>query len=43
MTHNHPLVLDTARFFAQAALETAKGSGPAADDRLFMTYPHGAA
>ncbi|WP_024334004.1 ADP-ribosylglycohydrolase family protein [Desulfotignum balticum] len=30
MTHNHPLVLDTARFFAQAALETAKGTGPAA-------------
>jgi ADP-ribosylglycohydrolase len=30
MTHNHPLVVDTARFFAQAALETAKGTGPAA-------------
>jgi len=30
MTHHHPLVLDTARFFAQAALETARGSGPAA-------------
>ncbi|MEE4364199.1 MAG: ADP-ribosylglycohydrolase family protein [Desulfotignum sp.] len=30
MTHNHPLVLETARFFALAALETANGSGPAA-------------
>ena len=29
MTHNHPLVLETARFFALAAMETAKGSGPA--------------
>ncbi|MEX1301745.1 MAG: ADP-ribosylglycohydrolase family protein [Desulfotignum sp.] len=29
MTHNHPLVLDTARFFALAALETANGIGPA--------------
>ncbi len=30
MTHNHPLVLETARFFVLAALETANGSGPAA-------------
>jgi ADP-ribosylglycohydrolase len=30
MTHNHPLVLDTARFFAQAALETAGGADPVA-------------
>jgi ADP-ribosylglycohydrolase len=30
MTHNHPLVLETARFFALAALETAKGNSPAA-------------
>ena len=29
MTHNHPLVVDTARFFALAALETAGGSDPA--------------
>ncbi|MFN2356953.1 MAG: ADP-ribosylglycohydrolase family protein [Desulfotignum sp.] len=29
MTHNHPLVLETARFFALAALETASGPGPA--------------
>jgi ADP-ribosylglycohydrolase len=29
MTHNHPLVLDTARFFALAALETAGGADPA--------------
>lgn len=28
MTHNHPLVLDTARFFALAALETADGADP---------------
>lgn len=30
MTHNHPLVLETARFFALAALETVNGYGPAA-------------
>jgi ADP-ribosylglycohydrolase len=30
MTHNHPLVLDTARFFALAALETAGGADPVA-------------
>jgi ADP-ribosylglycohydrolase len=30
MTHNHPLVLETARFFALAALKTAKGEGPSA-------------
>lgn len=29
MTHNHPLVLETARFFALAALETASGADPA--------------
>jgi len=28
MTHNHPLVLDTARFFALATLETAGGADP---------------
>ncbi|MDZ7664362.1 MAG: ADP-ribosylglycohydrolase family protein [Desulfotignum sp.] len=28
MTHNHPLVLDTARFFARVALETASGADP---------------
>ena len=30
MTHNHPLVLETTRFFAIVALETAGGSDPAA-------------
>ncbi|HKJ99700.1 MAG TPA: ADP-ribosylglycohydrolase family protein [Desulfotignum sp.] len=30
MTHNQPLVLEAARFFAQTALETANGSVPAA-------------
>ncbi|MFO7912935.1 MAG: ADP-ribosylglycohydrolase family protein [Desulfotignum sp.] len=30
MTHNHPLVLETARFFALTALKTANRSGPAA-------------
>jgi ADP-ribosylglycohydrolase len=29
MTHNHPLVLETARFFALAALKTANGADPA--------------
>ena len=28
MTHKHPLVLETARFFARAALETADGADP---------------
>ncbi len=30
MTHTHPLVLETVRFFVLAALETANGSSPAA-------------
>jgi len=28
MTHNHPLVLETARFFARVALENASGADP---------------
>lgn len=36
MTHNHPLVLETSRFFVRAALETANGSGPAAPKMPFL-------